>query len=205
SVAFPVFAALALFGVVRGWRRTRSAMLFALRWMWLPPLALMGASYALRPVFVERYLIAAFVPFFILAAIGIMELPTNRMRTAAAILAVVLALGHDYAWSLKPHDTQWREGARIAVAMVPRGNPISVAPGYAVNVVRYYLDGSAAVTQAHESDSSAPSDGEVLLLSDQSKGEVAQKLRSEYPHVVMALRGLELRRAKQTAPEDGLK
>ncbi|HEX4208896.1 MAG TPA: hypothetical protein VHY56_00770, partial [Candidatus Binataceae bacterium] len=55
SVAFPVFAALAIFGAVRGWRRTRSAMLLVLFWMWLPPLALMAASYAVRPVFVERY------------------------------------------------------------------------------------------------------------------------------------------------------
>lgn len=195
SVAFPLFAALAIWGTIRGWRRARSATLFALLWMWLPPLALMAASYALRPVFVERYLIAAFVPFFILVAIGIMELPGNAMRTTAATLAVILALGHVYAWSRKPHDTQWREGTRIAAATVTGSHPISVAPGYAVNVVRYYLGDAAAATQTRPADPSAPANGDVLLLSDQSKGEVALKLAAQYPHVVAHLRGLEVRSA----------
>ena len=192
SVAFPVFAALAIWGAIGGWRRTRSATIFALLWMWLPPFALMIGSYAVHPVFVERYLLAAFVPFFILAAIGIMELPSDRMRTAATMLAVVLALGHDYAWSRKPHDAQWHEGARIAAAAAG-GKPFEVAPGYAVNVVRYYLrDAPAAAGLARQADT-AGTGGDVLLLSDQSKGRVAQELAAQYPHVVVHLRGLDVR------------
>jgi hypothetical protein len=195
SVAFPLFAALALWGAIRGWRRARSATLFALLWMWLPPLALMIASYALRPVFVERYLIAAFIPFFILAAIGIMELPGNPLRIAAATLGIILALGHVYAWSRQPHDTQWREGTRIGVATALDSHPISVAPGYAVNVVRYYL-GDASSAQTRAADSSSATNGDVLLLSDQSKGERAQELTAQYPHIVAHLRGLEVRSAE---------
>jgi 4-amino-4-deoxy-L-arabinose transferase-like glycosyltransferase len=195
SVAFPLFAALAIWGAIRGWHRARSVTLFALLWMLLPPLALMAASYALRPVFVERYLIAAFVPFFILAALGILELPGNLVRTAAATLAVILALGHVYAWSRRPHDTQWREGALVAVATASGSHPISVAPAYAINVVRYYL-GDAAAAQTRAADSSAVANGDVLLLSDQSKGEAALKLTAQYSHVVAHLRGLEVRSAE---------
>ena len=160
--------------------------------MWLPPLALMVLSYAVRPVFVERYLIASFIPFFILAAIGIMELPSPMARAAAAILAVMLALGHTYAWSRKPHDTQWREGLQIALTADRSGEPISVAPGYAVNVVRYYLPPSPPSIAIDEADPSGAG-GNVLLLSDQSKGEGAVKLRMLYPHVVAHPRGLEVR------------
>ena len=128
TVEFPLLAALAIWGAIRGWRERRSATLFALLWMWLPPLALQILSYAVRPVFVERYLIASFVPFFMLAAIGIMQLPSTALRTAVASLAVILALGHIYAWSRKPHDTQWREAVAIALASERGDQPIAVAP-----------------------------------------------------------------------------
>ena len=58
---------------------------------------------------------------------------------AVASLAVILALGHIYAWSRKPHDTQWREAVVIALAADHGDQPIAVAPGYAINVVRYYM------------------------------------------------------------------
>jgi hypothetical protein len=191
SVAFPVLAALAVWGAIRGWRQMRSATVFALLWMWLPPLALMVLSYAVRPVFVERYLIASFIPFFILVAIGIMELPPSMLRVSVATLVVVLSLGHIYAWSGKPHDTQWREGLQIALATDRGGKPISVAPGYAVNVVRYYLP-VAPQSVAIEAGSAGAS-GDVLLISDQSKGEGAARLKAQYPHVVAHSRGLEVR------------
>ena len=58
SAAFPVMAGLALWGVVRGWPRWHEAIVFALLWMWVPPIVLMFVSYAIRPVFVERYLVS---------------------------------------------------------------------------------------------------------------------------------------------------
>jgi mannosyltransferase len=195
SVAFPLLAMLAIWGAIRGWHSSRSAALFALLWMWLPPLTLLAASYALRPVFVERYLIAAFVPFFILAAIGVMELPSNPVRTVAATLAVILALGHVYFWTRKPHDTQWREGTRVAVANASHSHSISIAPGYAINVVRYYLGAAEEAAQTRPANLSTPANGDVLLLSDQSKGEMARKLTTQYPHIVACLRGLEVRSA----------
>jgi mannosyltransferase len=191
SVAFPVLAALALWGAICGWRRMRLATLFLLLWMWLPPLALMVLSYAIRPVFVERYLITSFVPFFILAAIGIAELPSNSLRAAATTVVVILSLGHVYGWSRKPHDTQWREGLRIALA-AHDGKPISVAPGYAVNVARYYLPESQPAIELVQADPVGAA-GDVLLLSDQSKGEVAARLAAEYPNLLTRVRGLQIR------------
>jgi len=148
SVAFPVMAALAIWAVVRGWSRWHDAMVFALLWMWTPPIVLMFVSYAIRPVFVERYLISCFVPFFILIAIGIAELRAPSARFAALGLTVALALGHMIAWDRKPHDTQWHEAVRFAAtslappsssSSISNNATLAVAPGYAVNVVRYYL------------------------------------------------------------------
>ncbi len=72
SFAFPVLAALAIWGAVRGWRRARDAVAFALLWMWFPPLLMVAGSYAIAPVFVERYALSCFVPFFILITVGIL-------------------------------------------------------------------------------------------------------------------------------------
>jgi hypothetical protein len=160
--------------------------------MWLPPLALLMLSYAVRPVFIERYLIASFVPFFMLSAIGIMQLPSSILRIAAGSLAVILSLGHTYAWSRKPHDTQWREGLVIALAADHGGQPIAVAPSYAINVVRYYMPFSGEPIALVEADPSETG-GDVLLLSDQSKGESAARLVGEFPHVIGHPRGLEVR------------
>jgi mannosyltransferase len=192
SIAFPLFDALALWGIFCGWRNARSATIFALLWMWLPPLALLAASYAIRPVFVERYLLASFVPFFILTAIGIMALPSNLLRTTAAVLVVVFALGHDFAWSRKPHDTQWREGMRIAAATA-LDRPIGIAPGYAINVARYYLAGTPQLKRLVDVTPPPPYPADVLLLADQSKGDKAVKLTAQYPHIVARLRGLQVR------------
>ena len=85
SFAFPILAALAIWGVVRGWRRgARDPIAFALLWMWAPPLMMLAASYTIAPVFVERYALSSFVPFFILAALGIFELPGDLVRAASA-------------------------------------------------------------------------------------------------------------------------
>src|SRR6266852_3026151 len=73
TFAFPVMAMLGAWGVFRGWRRAREAVLFALLWMWAPPLLVLLVSYAVVPVFVERYVVSSFVPFFILVAVGVWE------------------------------------------------------------------------------------------------------------------------------------
>ena len=94
SFAFPVLAALAIWGAVRGWRRARTAVAFAILWMWLPPLLMVAASYAIAPVFVERYALSCFVPFFILVAVGIVAMPIESESFGALAIALTLSIGH---------------------------------------------------------------------------------------------------------------
>jgi 4-amino-4-deoxy-L-arabinose transferase-like glycosyltransferase len=194
SVAFPAMAALAGWGAWRGWARAREAAAFALAWMWLPPLLLLAASYGFSPMFVERYALWCFVPFFMLAALGAWEIPGAAARPLAIVVAVCLALAHLHAYARRPHDTQWREAARAAAGALAPGEKIAVAPPYAVNAVRYYLrgmDGAAAVPM----DDAGARGGAagVLIIGDQwnAHAEVA-KLRQGYPRPVAALRDVRV-------------
>ena len=148
SFAFPVMAALAGWGAWCGWARAREATAFALAWMWLPPLLMLIASYGFSPMFVERYALWCFVPFFMLAALGAWELPGRSIRAVAIGLAVFLALGHLHTYRRRPHDTQWREAARAAAVALAPGLKIAVAPPYAVNAMRYYLRDTQAAESA---------------------------------------------------------
>ena len=194
SFAFPVIAMLAAWGAIRGWHRARAGTLFALAWMWTPPLMLLGLSYLVRPVFVERYAVTAFAPFFILTAIGIVELPRAALRIPALVLVVMLALGHAGAWARKPHDAQWGEGASAAQAAVLGGGTIAVAPGYAANVVRYYLRGTPAMRTVNPDTSVASASASVAIIGEQG---VAPALRDtlarEYPRPLANLRGVVVR------------
>jgi len=197
TFAFPVMAALAAWGVISAWKRARRAVSFALVWMWAPPTALVIASYALRPVFVERYLLSCFVPFFILVALGIQELRSNRARAAALGLTVALALGHVYEWRRKPHDSQWREAVRVALLSAAGGDSIAVAPDYAVNVVRYYLRGGSLVSAvpAGSDGTHANLTANIAIVADQgvAPGPRAD-LQRQYPDMLARLRGVAVRR-----------
>ena len=129
SFAFPILAALAIWGVVRGWRRgAHDAVGFALLWMWAPPFMMVAASYTIAPVFVERYALSCFVPFFILAALGIFELPGDLVRAGALALAVAFSLGHLVSYDRKPHDAQYREAIAAADSALKPGEVMTVVP-----------------------------------------------------------------------------
>ncbi len=199
SFAFPVMAALAGWGAWRGWLRSRAATAFALAWMWLPPLLMLVASYAFSPMFVERYALWCFVPFFMLAALGAWELPSASMRAVAIgkiaaigaiALSVALALGHLHTYRQRPHDTQWREAASAAAAALAPGMKIAVAPPYAVNAVRYYLRSTQAAGAAVPADDS---DGQVLVIGDQWHArEEGAKLLAQYTHPLAAFRDVQV-------------
>lgn len=203
SIAFPVMAVLATWAVARGWPRWRDPMVFALLWMWTPPLMLMFVSYAIRPAFVERYLVSSFVPFFMLIAIGVVELRTPAARFAAIGLTVTLALGHVIAWDRKPHDTQWREAVHTAATSftAPASSSstagdasLAVAPGYAVNVVRYYLRSDSAPPTAYPAGAAGAAQAPVVLIGDQGVAPLtAAALDREYPRPLANLRGVVVR------------
>jgi hypothetical protein len=195
SVAFPVMAALAGWGTWRGWHRLREATAFALAWMWLPPLLMLVAAYAFSPMFVERYALWCFVPFFMLAVLGAWELRSASMRAAAIGLTVALALGHLHSYRQRPHDTQWFEAARAAAGALTPGMKIAVAPPYAINVMRYYLRDTqfaGAVVPANGSHA-GESDTNVLVIGDQwNAREEAAKLLARYQHQLDGFRGVRV-------------
>lgn len=192
TFSFPVLATLAAFGAYRGWNRARDTVRFALLWMWAPVLMMLAISYVITPVFVERYVLACFAPFFILAALGIWELPSNRARLGALALMAALALGHIYSYDQKPHDFQWREATKIAASTVGADQTIAVAPPYAVDVARYYLrDGTGRDKLTPDSDDP---EARVVIISRQGvlpKTDAA--LTHAYPRLIAELRGIKVR------------
>jgi len=188
---FPLLLAAAAWGIYRGWRRARDATIFALLWMWTPPLALLAASSLVRPLFVERFLLPAFVPFLILAAAGICELDRAWMRSGALALVTLVSLAHTGAWLGKPHDAEWREATSVAAASSPR-DPITALPKYAIEVVKYYLPESERNrAQRYDADGvSAP----IAIIADSGVAPAALgEVAARYPHLVKSLRGVSVR------------
>lgn len=194
SFAFPILAALAIWGVVAGWRRgARDAVAFALLWMWAPPLIMLVASYAIAPVFVERYALSSFVPFFVLVALGVFELPGNWIRAGALALAIAFSIGHVLTYDRKPHDAQYREAIAAAATALKPGETMTVVPAYAIEVLRYYLPSDQ---QNHAVRYNAPaSTAAVLILGDQDLAPGGAKaFREQYPQSVARLRGVTVLR-----------
>jgi hypothetical protein len=195
---FPVLMGLAGCGVWRGWSGgARGAVAFALAWMWLPPTLLLIASYGFAPMFVERYVLWCFVPFFILAARGIRELPTTATRAAALAFAVALALGHIHTYRRRPHGIQWREATRAAARGLKPGATIAVGPPYAVNVVRYYLRNTDAANAAVPAGDARAE----VLIADQRwiARDKAAKPLADYPRPVARVRGILVLRRRTRA------
>ena len=194
SLGFPILAALATWGVVRGWSRgAHDAVGFALLWMWGAPLMMMLVSYTLQPMLVERYALASFVPFFILVALGIFEMPSDLVRIGALVLAVAFSAGHIVSYLGKPHDAQYREAIGIADAALKPGETMTAVPAYAINVLRYYLPADRldrAVRHDRSTQNSA-----VLIVSDQGLApSEAKPYGKEYPQTIARLRGVTVLR-----------
>lgn len=216
TFAFPMLAGLAGWGVVRGWSRAPEAVRFALVWMWGPVLMLMAVSYALKPLLLERYALSCFVPFFILAALGLHQIAAPRWRAGALALALALSLGHLAAHYRRPHDVQWREATGLAIAKARAQAGIAVAPDYAVNVVRYYLERDARRRgrQGEEAGSAGRVAQRRVIAMPLSQARAAQsallivgrpgvpadaraRLTALYPRLVASLRGVEVRERPQ--------
>lgn len=190
SFCFPVLVALAIFGALVSWRRgAHDAIAFALLWMWAPPILMMLASYTLTPIFVERYALSCFVPFFILVAGGIFETLANPGRAVALLMVVILSLGHIHSYDLKAHDAQYREATAAAESALKPGQVMTVVPAYAIEVVRFYLptaDQSRAIRYRPGATAA-----DVLILGDQHIAPAASATyRRQYPQVVAHLRGV---------------
>jgi len=189
TFAFPVLALAAAYGAWRRWRRHPDAVRFALLWMWAPPVLMVLVSYAVRPLFVERYALSCFVPFFILVGIGIWELDDHRWRAAALLIVVAVSLGHVTGFERKAHDAQWREAAALGAASLGAGETMTTVPAYSISVVRYYLppaERGRAIDFAR-----AHRDASVVLLRDHGVAPVvAAAIHQDYPVELAKLRGV---------------
>jgi hypothetical protein len=189
TFAFPVLALAAAYGAWRGWRHRPDAIRFGLLWMWAPPVLMVMVSYAVRPLFVERYALSCFVPFFILVGIGIWELHEQRWRAAALLVVLAMSLGHVAAFNRKLHDAQWREAAALGAASLRVGETMTAVPAYSISVVRYYLppaqrERTIDFVRAHR-------DASVVLLRDHGVAPaVATAIHRDYPVELAKLRGV---------------
>lgn len=186
SIAFPVALGLAIWGAACGWRYYREVSVFLMLWMLVPPVLVLAASYLVRPAFVERYLLASFVPFFVLVAFGIRNLAGLRVQTAVLALVVFLAMGHDYSYWRHSHDVQWHEALQAALAGT--GGPITVAPPYAVDVVRYYLHD---LSNDRAVEAGAMKSAAVAIVADSGVSRTeADRLAAAFPRLLTRLRGV---------------
>jgi hypothetical protein len=137
---FLLLLPLATYG---GWRLRKdgggTALGFVLCWMLAPIALMMAISYAFTPFEEVRYVISSVVAFFILAGIGLAAIDGARVRQVLLVLIVALSLDHVRRELVKPQYAQWRKATALALAAEAPGGTIAVTPGYAVNVVRYYL------------------------------------------------------------------
>jgi mannosyltransferase len=190
SFAFPLLAILAAMGALRG--RTaerRDALDFLLLWAFAPPIFLTIFSYVVQPAFVERYMLSSFVPFFALAALGVMQLQPSALRPGAAALVVVLSLTHVAAWSQRPHGLPWGDATAAAADGIKAGDGIGVAPRAGVNVVRYYLRNRSPAAIVETIDAQPPP--AVVIVADSFDRE--QALAQRYPRVLVTLREVVVR------------
>ncbi len=193
---FMLLLPLALYG---GWRMARDgaggALGFVLWWILAPMALVMAVSYSFTPFEEMRYVISSVAAFFILAGIGLAAIDDARWRFGLLVLIVALSLDHVRRDFRKPQYVQWREATALALAAAPAGGTIAVSPGYAVNVVRYYLPPGrrASVEAAGEHCETRQ---RVLILSGAKLLGPAQlaALRDCDPLLVGQLRLVEVRK-----------
>ncbi len=186
TLPFPLLLVLAVWGVIAQWRRFRDAIVFALLWMYGPVLLLLVMSLTVTPLLVERYALSCFVPFFILAALGIRNIPSAPIRASALALAVALSAAHTAAFLLKPPSRQWTHAVERIRTYSPAAS-IVAAPPHGANLLRYYLPPGGCYV-ASEFTPEACAGSEILLLWDHAleepSGKQVQECRATFHHVL---------------------
>jgi hypothetical protein len=193
---FLVLLPLAVYG---GWRMSRggdgAALGFLLWWMLGPVAMVMAVSYAFAPFEETRYVISSVAAFFILAGVGLAAIDDAKLGVGLTVLVIALSLDHVRRDFIKPQYPQWREATALALAAAAPGGKISVAPMYAVNVVRYYLphEGQASAEGASEQCEMSE---RVLILGGEGILEPARlaALKQCDPLIVGRFRLVEVRK-----------
>jgi len=190
TYAFPLLVLLAAMGVIRGRSGREDAIHFLLLWTFAPPLFLTIFSYTIQPAFVERYMLASFVPFFALAALGVLQSYPAGFRPTAVVVVIVLSLAHIVGWSLKEHGMPWGAATAFATGNIKPGERIGVMPRNGINVVRYYVrDANPAIAVDAIDSDPAPA---VVIVTD--KFDEAAALAQRYPRLLAFAGELVIRR-----------
>ena len=180
---FMLLLPLATYG---GWRMSRdgggAAFGFVLWWMLVPIALVMAISYAFTPFEEMRYVISSVAAFFILTGIGLAAIDDARWRLGLLVLVVALSLDHVRRDFKKPHIFNGARRLRWRSRQPDASGAIVVVPGYAVNVVRYYLPAERRQS-AEDTGGQCETQGRVLIL-----GEDGICLRpSNSPHCGIAI------------------
>jgi uncharacterized membrane protein len=190
STVFPLMMVLAIVGALSWWRERRSVIAFALIWMWLPPVVLLIVSYFSSPVLVTRYMLSSFVPFFILAALGLSALKGRAMRFGTLSVLLLLAFIRLHSYDRKPHDEQVREAVQTALADTPEREPIAVL-GNESHAARFYFPAAERdrIVVFPASEALPLTGPRFLIMAPSTDPAVA----AVYPHTVARFRGVEVR------------
>ena len=121
-------AVLGLRGPAAGQRRWPTAL--AASWVVLPVGATVAVS-AVRPLFVDRYLLVVLPGWCLLVALGVWVLPRPALRLAAAAAVVVLAVPALGDWRRAPAVENWSAATAVVAREGRPGDAVFVYPSYA--------------------------------------------------------------------------
>jgi len=193
-LTFAVIAPLAVCGSLRGWRRAPYAASFLILWFCVPILLATFVSYILTPFLVERYVLSSFLPFFVLAGLGILELRRPTIIFGALALVVTLELCDVHYYDRSKSDLQWGvQWSEAVAAAVATRSSVGVEPPVAHNVVQYYLRHSPLPPQTYQNNFVGGRDADVLIVTDQipiDQPRAAAILFSEYSKTVARFKGV---------------
>jgi hypothetical protein len=191
TLSYIVIGALALWGVMAGWARARDSIVFALLWMWAPVLLLYLVSLTITPLLVTRYALSSFVPFLILAALGIWYCGSARIQLAALLLITAISMVQFVSYVHRSPSRIWQHGLQQIMASRPSG-VIAVAPARGANLIRYYLNGESGYRVVGLTDNTSCAQSALLVVWNGGMygpyKKQAQECSAAFPHLLYRYR-----------------
>ncbi|WP_238532807.1 glycosyltransferase family 39 protein [Halalkalicoccus jeotgali] len=127
----------------------RAAFLLVL-WVMIPIAVPIVITYAITPIFVQRYTIPASIGLFILIARGISRLPRPSARVMAVVLVLSVCLFPLPTMYADDQREQWRESAQYVAGGADGDDLVLLSRGDLEYPFDYYFDSEATVTSASE-------------------------------------------------------
>jgi mannosyltransferase len=134
--------ALPILGVASGLRGMDRAKLFGYSCAGfgaiLPVVALLTASFLIKPVYVMRYVLPSLPFFLLLLAAGLCELRPALMKVGLGLLVVANVFG-TLEYYRVPTKTDWREAIEYLVSRIHPDDKVAIFPGYESYAFDYNL------------------------------------------------------------------